>query len=762
MKSATILLVEDDPFMLAGLHDLLEDGNIGYDLQVLTAENGKVGLQVMSTQLPDLIVSDINMPQMDGNQFLDSVRQRKEWWHIPVIFLTAKGNESDIHHAKKRGVDRYITKPFDSETLKKLVKSQLKRTFDKREIRKKNIETLNSEILRTLNHEFNTPLTYVSAYSEMLGDGIRTYEDGGMLQEYVRGIQAGCHRLTRLVNDFIRVIELRTGETQNLIHQESKPIYDLLPIIQEAILQHTPSEIEISLAPTETLPTIYGHPQSLVSIFDRLLDNAIKFTKSHNNRGQVNISVGVQDDQFLYVTIQDEGKGFPQYVSSKIFTLFFQYNRENFEQQGAGIGLTIVQELVRLHNGSIKVESQLDQGSTFTVLLPIYKLDNDAQSPLPPQVLLPATVLAVEDDEHLLLGLKELLEIFDNKYHLEVLTASNGEEGLQVLSEYHPDLIISDIMMPKIGGFEFLEKVRQIPELVQIPFIFLTARGDTKDMYDGLARGAEEYIPKPYDSDKLLDLVIVQLDRYFQMQSLMTQSFDNLKDNILALMTTDFSVPLLNVSKYSTELEEQLQIVQDEDELKESLTGIQEGSQKLTQLVKDYLALAELTTGEAEAAYQIRACPIPEIGMVVYEAAQLCVFKLQSSGVVIHCPLNDSLPPVFGVSTLLADSISQLVFISLHHYESFVGENIHLDVVHDDEDIRISICWDHQLDETQMDNLLRILDVEDGAKVDLTRHDLVLKLVQGYVGLHNGRIQLQNPPEGFSFNIHLPIYYSAE
>jgi hypothetical protein len=61
-----------------------------------------------------------------------------------------------------------------------------------------------------------------------------------------------------------------------------------------------------------------------------------------------------------------------------------------------------------------------------------------------------------------------------------------------------------------------------------------------------------------------------------------------------------------------------------------------------------------------------------------------------------------------------------------------------------------------------MDNLLRILDVEDGAKVDLTRHDLVLKLVQGYVGLHNGRIQLQNPPEGFSFNIHLPIYYSAE
>ena len=273
MKSATILLVEDDPFMLAGLHDLLEDGNIGYDLQVLTAENGKVGLQVMSTQLPDLIVSDINMPQMDGNQFLDSVRQRKEWWHIPVIFLTAKGNESDIHHAKIRGVDRYITKPFDSENLKRLVKSQLKRTFDKREIRKKNIETLNSEILRTLNHEFNTPLTYVSAYSEMLGDGIKTYEDGGMLQEYVRGIQAGCNRLTRLVNDFIQVIELRTGETQTLIQQQSKPIHDPLLIIQEALLQHTASdEIEVSLTAVETLPAIYGHQQSLVSVFDRLID----------------------------------------------------------------------------------------------------------------------------------------------------------------------------------------------------------------------------------------------------------------------------------------------------------------------------------------------------------------------------------------------------------------------------------------------------------------------------------------------------------
>ena len=101
----------------------------GYDLTILTAENGKIALDIITDTIPDLIVSDINMPLMSGIELLAHLRQHPQWLSIPVIFLTAQGNDEDIHLAKKNGVDVYITKPFKSNELLELVRSQLDRTF---------------------------------------------------------------------------------------------------------------------------------------------------------------------------------------------------------------------------------------------------------------------------------------------------------------------------------------------------------------------------------------------------------------------------------------------------------------------------------------------------------------------------------------------------------------------------------------------------------------------------------------------------------
>src|SRR5688572_521102 len=129
-----------------------------------------------------------------------------------------------------------------------------------------------------------------------------------------------------------------------------------------------------------------------------------------------------------------------------------------------------------------------------------------------------ATILLVEDDQSLLDGISDLLEVADMGYQVHALTASNGRAGLARIAEETPDLIISDIMMPLMDGFEFLAEVRKNPAWIHIPFIFLTARGEKRDIQEGRSSGAELYITKPFDNDELLQLVKGQLDRTFQLQ----------------------------------------------------------------------------------------------------------------------------------------------------------------------------------------------------------------------------------------------------
>ena len=232
---AIILLVEDDHSMLTGMKDLLQLVNIGYAVQVFTAENGKLALEVMADITPDLIVSDIMMPQMEGFEFLEHVRQNPAWLHIPVIFLTAKGSKQDVHKGRTSGADLYITKPFNSGEFIELIKTQLDRKFQLQYTRQRTVNTLKKDILQILNHEFRTPLTYVTAYYEMLADSMNFVQEDESFDEYLRGIQVGCVRLTRLVDDFIQVMDIRSGEMEQRFQKQVRRLDDLGQYLQQAI-----------------------------------------------------------------------------------------------------------------------------------------------------------------------------------------------------------------------------------------------------------------------------------------------------------------------------------------------------------------------------------------------------------------------------------------------------------------------------------------------------------------------------------------------
>lgn len=762
-NSATILLVEDDRSMLEGIRDLLTLVDIGYDVEVLTAGNGRKGLELIHQQVPDLIISDIMMPEMDGIEFLNHVRQNIEWTHIPVIFLTAKGSKQDIHKGKTSGADLYITKPFNSTEFLELVSSQLDRAFQLRANRQQNLAGLKKNILQILNHEFRTPLTYVTAYYEMLAESMNRVQDDENIHEFLRGIQVGSLRLTQLVEDFIQVLEIRTGEAQARFESRARLISNLPEIVEQAIADvqnntaHMPLPIHVTLP--ESCPIVFGDEEGLRQVFARLLQNAVKFTYGRKRHDGLVSVVVESDDQSVHVAFIDEGAGFPPHVKDKLFDLFFQYNRAVMEQQGAGTGLTIAKALVDLHGGTIDAVNRAEEaGSIFTVRLPVYKRDRrpapDAPEKKSAQI---ANVLVVEDDPHLLVGLQELLEIFDGAYSLRVQTAGNGRIGLEALAKQKPDLIISDIMMPEMGGYEFLAKVRHNPEWVQIPFIFLTARGERFDIHLGRLSGVEEYITKPYDSDELLELVVTQLDRHFRVQGALHQDFEELKRTILHLITPDFRLPLSAVSEYSSRLAADMAEVHTEQDLKQSLFGIQESSKKLFSLVEDLITMAEIETGEMETAFSLRAQPVRDVGLYLYEAGQLHQLAAQRWGIDIQCELKAKMPPVLSDGVFLQSSLQRLVGLVLSYCRNagYRGQ-LALQAVVAEEEVHLLVRVPVPLPEADAAAFARQPDTAVATDIQPTIH-----ILQGVVALHHGRVELRPSATGTNILIALPIYPAA-
>jgi two-component system, sensor histidine kinase and response regulator len=765
MPKATILLVEDEPSLLNGYYDLLQIVEIGYDLEVLVANNGQAGLEIIKKQRPDLIVSDIMMPKMNGYELLDAVRHNPDWTHIPFIFLTAKGKHEEIHKGRTSGANLYITKPFNSPEFIELIKVQLDRSLQLQATRQQNINLLKRNLLQILNHEFRTPLTYVTAYLDMLlVDSDQGAGDN--LSEYLKGVQAGCVRLTQLIQDFIQVLELRTGETEQSL-RTSTTVIDNLPALLATVVDRCQFLAEnygitIHYEEPADLPAVVGVAESLADALMRILDNGIKFTHMFRPQGgNVYVSTAVTDGEVHFIC-RDEGMGFPSAVTKRLFELFYQHNRSQLEQQGAGVGLTIAYGLVSLHGGRIEVKSVEDEGSTFVIILPVHQKGAAVELPQAKDRQ-QATVLVVEDDYHLLVGLQELLELLERKYELRVLTAENGRVGLEILAEHQPDLIISDIMMPEMGGYDFLANVRKNPKWLHIPFIFLTAKGERHEIHQGLRSGAEEYITKPYQSDELIDMVVSQLDRHFQMQTAVLQDFESLKRNILDLITPDLQEPLSSVSQFSANLETHLQEVTTDRELLGSLEEIQADSLMLTHLVEDLITLAELWTGEAVPAYEMRACPISSPFLLLHEALQKYQLDPRQPVSLTIAEEAHDLPAIYGVSTLIIDSLHRLIDACLQRQDD---PAVVLSIQSKNDMIRFIITGNLPLTADELDRLEKLFAGEHRVDVGLLANTS-LQIAQGNISLHNGRITIRpvvpnNTSDGtnrpYQIILAIPVY----
>jgi signal transduction histidine kinase len=374
MSKAQILVVEDDRHLVEGIREILEIN--GYE--VMTASNGEAGLEILRSypKPPDLIVSDIMMPRMDGYDFCKEVRARDKWAVIPFIFLTAKGERDDIKRGKSLGVDDYVVKPFDAEELLIVVRAKLATQQIRQKVWQNEVSNIKHNILTILNHEFRTPLTYVVAYADMLHRDADELSKEEMLS-FLRGINAGAGRLRRLVENFILLVELETGEAEQTFGWRHNLMVSYMALLRSIAVKYMElaeeKQVTIEVNVEDDLPAIKADHEYLTAALECLVDNAVKFSDKPGT--VITLSAYLQDEH-VCLAVNDQGRGIPEHELENIFQTFYQIDRDRFEDQGAGSGLAIVDGVTKLHGGSIMVESTPGQGTRFTIQLPIPRPEN--------------------------------------------------------------------------------------------------------------------------------------------------------------------------------------------------------------------------------------------------------------------------------------------------------------------------------------------------------------------------------------------------
>jgi DNA-binding response OmpR family regulator/nitrogen-specific signal transduction histidine kinase len=359
--------------------------------------------------------------------------------------------------------------------------------------REAEVERLKNEFISTVSHELRTPMTSIKGYTDLL-----VSERVGTLSEqqrhFVQVIKNNADRLTALVNDILDISRIETGRLKLQIEPLDliQLINDVIDSVQGQMVEKSP---DLTLDLPATLPPVRGDESRVTQILENLTSNAWKYTPEE---GQVTIRARVVDD-FVQVDVKDTGIGIDPKDLSQIFDRFYRTDQAEVQAvDGTGLGLYIVKMFVELLGGKIWVESELDQGSTFSFNLPLAvetppkPSDDDATGP---------KVLVVDDDEHIVQLLRHHLEAEG----YQILTAQRGEDVFQLAKSEKPVLITLDILLADMNGFEVLEQLKGDSTTSEIPVIIVSVVPDAETR--GLALGAAGYIGKPFEERQVLSLV---------------------------------------------------------------------------------------------------------------------------------------------------------------------------------------------------------------------------------------------------------------
>jgi len=433
------------------------------------------------------------------------------------------------------------------------------------------------QFFTNVSHEFKTPLTLIIGMTEKLRNSVNS-------NKQIEVIRKSSLKLLQLINN---LLDLRKIDTSNMKLKVARGNIDeyLHGIIGS--FENIAKQKKIILKYESKDKAVEGFFDSnkLEKIFSNLLSNALKYT---NRNGHISISADKTDNGYLEITVADDGIGIQENEIKNIFNRFYRVSDSN--NQGSGIGLALVKELIELHRGDIKVKSH-DKGVSFIATIPISKkyyadneiatkenepnlwsfvdaLDhednavNEGESMSVSRGRAKKSILIVEDNYDLR---RFIADIFVDNYVIN--EAKNGEEGYKMAQKQVPDLIISDIMMPIMSGIQLVDELKKNVATSHIPIILLTAKNDLATHLSSLEKGADDFISKPFDSIilksrvenlfRLRKQMVERFSKQFQLQprEITIENADKkFLENTIEIIEANISNPNLNVELLAMEL----------------------------------------------------------------------------------------------------------------------------------------------------------------------------------------------------------------
>lgn len=355
----TILVIEDEPELLEALSEMLAFE--GY--QVIRARDGIEGMEQARKHIPDLILCDILMPGMDGFEVLQNLKKDLTTALIPFIFLTALSDQNKVRSGMSMGADDYIVKPFLRRELLDAIESRLNKSALFEEHARQNMEKLRQNIISFLPHELITPLNGIISFGEIIRDhsGSLSPSEVAEMGSYIAQSGTRFYDLVQKYLLYIRItVNKDTGYKKRLLDDTRGEIENMCRHVSEHYARAGDLDMNLSQA------SLHLSPEELQIIVRELTDNAFKFSVPGS---KVTVTTSIADHVFE-MRVTDRGRGISGKMISEIGA-FMQFDRDQHEQQGIGLGLFLVRQIAELHQGSLLLESEPGVGTTVTCSIPV-------------------------------------------------------------------------------------------------------------------------------------------------------------------------------------------------------------------------------------------------------------------------------------------------------------------------------------------------------------------------------------------------------
>ncbi len=515
-----VLIVEDNAELASYLGELLSDR-----YQVSIAQNGAEGLELAFVVGPDLIVSDLMMPEMSGEELLRSIRQTSRLRNVPVLMLTARADDETVVRILEAGASDYLRKPVSADELRvrvaHLVDIKKTREILQRELESQTVDldslgvelqqalselrhseqllrdALNDaesanrakdEFLMVLSHELRTPLTAILGWAETL-----RHSPGELTTMGMDAIARSARLQSELVEEILDATSLLRG-TMSLRLQSAPPIELVRGAVEALQPAANAKQIDVKLTVPDAAHSVMVDPGRLHQVIWNLLANAIKFTPAG---GAIHI-VLEQSPSHTRLVVSDNGEGIAGDVLPFVFDRFRQADSSSTRRHGGlGLGLSIARSIVELHGGTITAQSDGEgHGARFELSIPI-ALELPMAEPAAVSTesaelpdLSGRSILLVDDEEETLAFLSTFLQ----RCGADVRCATSVRDALREIGESSPEVLVTDIAMPEEDGFALMHRIRERRPRVAIA---LTAFGRPGDRDRYMQSGFNQYLTKP-------------------------------------------------------------------------------------------------------------------------------------------------------------------------------------------------------------------------------------------------------------------------